>query len=351
MTPKTNHLNSRKLVLILTLLVSLGIYWILNFRGKSPEDSEGGVSTRRNVVRSGDVPPSKARTATVSEIIGSRRTRVEMDAMIANSSDKLGATVAAVFLSLDDHYLDLLKQYPDSQKACLVLACFGANPADRLEWSRRLKKLDPSNAAGSLAEIVALFHQKKKGEAAALLPELAQQRSIRYSEKEIFSDIHSAWIAMGYDRDKAAELTINNSFTGTATNLFGSSLRAVWKLQTDSGGEAEKISAASLQLQLVQQFKTDFRGSIATDEATMRWENDALKLLPEDVEYGQDGLTVKDRLAQILEEQKQIGKDIMFVGQTLGSVPEDVMVKYRDKTLLEGEKAARAWIISLYGKP
>ncbi len=275
------------------------------------------------------------------------RSRTNLDSMIAQSADKLGATVAAVFISLDDHYLEELKKFPDSKTASCVLACLSQSLDDRLEWARRLKQLDPGGGLGPLMEIRSLILMKQSDKALQLMPELLTKKSLNIPETEILSDIRGAWGTMKFSSDEATSQAMNSGAFGSISSAISGTLQNIWEAQTAIESGQDPIDAAGQQMQLVEMYRNSFRGSLDIEIVAKKMEERILQQLPQDTEYGKENYTVAERLADAKAAHKELSSRIMELGAACEKATPEILGQYQSISFLEGETAGRDWLLRI----
>lgn len=337
----------RKTVSTCIVVVLLAFGWWYFFR--EPEVDRGKKkSTLGKVVEPNAGSHGTGKVNQIDRSPPQKPSRAELDAMISRSSDKAGATVAAFLLTLDDHYLSQLESFPESELACMYLGMFATGFPNRVKWAQQLQKLQPANALGWLIEGKARVFLKDFDQASAAIQAGITKGKLRMPENEALVCVRSSLREMGRSQD---EVRSHSLALGVGSNmcieLMGVSTR-FWKAQVEKDpSEGGKIKAATMQLQLVDLMKSATDPSLSLSLAMLTSEENVLKQLPPDVEYGEGGATLASRLAQIKADRQGLGTQLIDSAKALSSASKEVQDGYYDRLESLGESAARRWLLSV----
>jgi hypothetical protein len=271
-----------------------------------------------------------------------------LDSMIAKSADKVGAGVAAFFISLDPYYLEQLQAWPDSSICCLLIGAFDPSLENRAKWIQKLKKSDPDGAIAPLMEALLLLEGGKSEDARQAWGMAIQKRKVELPQQEIKSHIHSAWRELGYDDALATALTLRNTSAYSLSSIVELASGKIWNEQISSSrDEEELISAASQQMNFLDMIKRSRQPDSRMDITTMEMEKKILESLPHDAEFGRENFTVADRIGAIQNDQRLLGKNLEQFRTLYSQISPSNLSKYRTIHLLQGEQAARKWLIGI----
>jgi len=273
-----------------------------------------------------------------------------LDVMVERAAEKEGALVAAFAISMDDKYLKELEKYSSSAKACALLACFADPKESRLEWAKKLTSLS-GGSFGPLMEVDGLLREKRNEEALKLLSGLAAEGKYKIPETEILSDVNTAWQSLGFDLSTSRVLAVNNGVIGSFSSFVEASLDGIWKAQqAEVLTEQELLDAAGVQMGLIENYRISFRPTRSIDYHSRIMEENVLKSLPQDAEYGREGYTIEDHLRDVKAAQQTLHQQSMLLGEAMASASPEVMNQYNDLCYLEGENAARSWLLKVHSQ-
>lgn len=274
----------------------------------------------------------------------------DWEEFIGSQADKVNATVAAYYATLDRDYWERLKNFPESPLAAITLllnrdgAYVSLTDEEVLEWSNNLVKSDPDNGVGYLSLSQALARSGDNAGAIAALEAAANADSFDTYPRRSEIELHLAWEAHGYDR-LDARLLADKVNTHRAGNLRVIA-EDIFSALSGSPDEPDLDILYSL-LEVVQQFGKIDGGRPSSNIlfSTLGTEANLLYRMPKDYGYGENGMSVTGRVENLVEQLGDISEFSRRAGSARAAASTEQLAEFYIRKDELGEQAASQWLI------
>lgn len=253
----------------------------------------------------------------------------------------------AFLLSRDMRLLDELANYPDSKLAQLMIVRGGNDPAKVKQAALQLIKLDPTNPQGFYWSANCLIKEGKTDEAMKYLKEAAAlPGEFDIIDTEIRKNMVGALNLMGYSGIEAPIYLMREpqwyqDYLTTTRNVSGAISKSMEGLS-----DSERAENAGTLIGIFRR-----QGALAGGQppqtlmTEMANERDVLKVLPQDIEYG-DNSTVAERVKELRNTLADETQLMASEALALKKAKPEKVDKYFEIYETTGYRAARDWLLN-----
>lgn len=272
----------------------------------------------------------------------------EIDRYLAKSGRNADALLAAFYLHESNDLLVEMEDHSSSKLACILLAARHPDAGKRLEFAIKLEALDPENGIGSVLHAAALMKQGNPPAAMEYLQSTSKGwKKIDPYLKQRELDYRGALQELGFSPLDAQLATrsrpeLVHDYSEPLVKVVLESVK-----QAGKRGDDEAVEFAAVGLR-VAKLVSSWGGLVGELEGHII-ERSILKSLPDDTEYGETGMSVSDRLAQMRAEKGQILQLAQQAEPFLKNLPSEKLSQFYERWNEVGEKAAFAWLLEKEG--
>jgi RNA polymerase sigma factor (sigma-70 family) len=266
------------------------------------------------------------------------------------------ASLLAAFRATGEAALlqEAMQRFPDDpQVALAAIHKQDASPEERRQWLEALKQSSPGNALANYLSALDHFNSGQTDQAVLELIAASGKPEFQDFSLAYVQDSEDAFRAAGYSEAEAkviASISLRLPQLAELKQLnYG--LVDLAKSYRQAGDEASAQAVLQMDVNLGQRLGDPGGYYLLNQLVGNAIERIALGAMEAGSPYGNTGMTVKDRIDQLVQQYKAVNELAQRVESLQPTISAPDWISYLDRSRSFGEEASARWLISKYGQP
>lgn len=249
------------------------------------------------------------------------------------------------------------EKFPDDPQVCMaMIQQAGGNPQQAMPWIESLLATEPADPEGLFLKAWALESSGNRTGAIAALHKMSEygMSNIRFHRMlEGYHALREVSVVCGLSEREGALIAVRNYRENGLNRLAIESASQALRLEMDAAqalGRKDLVEEMGILGQAIPSHRGAFSSpwTFQDESAANNLQRAVLSRLPEDMPYGNHGVTIKDLKARAMEQcilistkrkEPKTGEPALLQAAT-----EEVVIEYGERFLLGGEADAMTWL-------
>ena len=280
-------------------------------------------------------------------------TRAQVEVYVLQHKRSAESLLAAARATGDVAWLrEAAEKFPGDPRVQFDLALRGETPEEKRQALAAFRQLARDNPLGDYLSALDHFRSGRADDGVKDLLQAGGKTRLQDYTLDHMQSAEEAFLSAGYG---PLEAKVAGTFGVVLPHLqslrdLGTQMTELQKQYAQSGDAASAQAVSQMGLNLAWQLESQPGRTLITELMGMAIEKKFLAAQAPDSAFGDDGRTVRDRLAE-LEAHRQAIRALVPLQDLLGRLPEREALLYFDRVKVNGELDALRWLKNKHGNP
>lgn len=280
-------------------------------------------------------------------------TRAQVEAYLQQNKRSAESLLAAARATGDLAWLrEAAEKFPDDPRVQFDLALRGETPEEKRQALAAFRQLARDNPLGDYLSALDYFKSGHADDGVKDLMQAGGKTKLQDYTLDHMQSAEEAFLSAGRGPLEAKVAGIFGVVLPHLQSLrdLATQMTDLQKQYVQSGDAASAQAVGQMGLNLAWQLESQPGRTLIAELVGMAIEKKFLAAQTPESAFGNDGRTVRDRLAE-LDAHRQAIHSVVPVQDLIGSLPEREALLYFDRVKVNGELDALRWLKNKHGSP